>query len=70
MMARLIVLIRRVPWRLLATVLAGALIVNGGSRILSVEMLPQSGDVIGAVRQGMGTLVVGGAVLIAVIMTR
>jgi hypothetical protein len=63
-------LLSRIPWRVLIAVLGGALVVSGGSRLLSVELTADSEAVIEAIKQGMAMVVVGGVVLIALVIDR
>lgn len=60
----------RIPWRLLVATLGGALVVNGGARLLSVELPADLEEVTEVVKQGIGMVIVGGVVLIAVIVSR
>ena len=69
-MARLLALIRRVPWAALVAVLAGILVVNGGARLVSVELPAGSGEALGAIKQGMAMMITGGVALIAAILSR
>jgi hypothetical protein len=63
-------LFTRIPWRLLAAALGGALVASGGARLLSVELPGDLEQVARVVKQGIAMVVVGGVVLIAVIVSR
>lgn len=69
-MGRFEALFNRIPWRILVAVIGGALVVNGVARLLSVELPADSDEVTGMIKQGMGMVVIGGVVLIAVVMSR
>ncbi len=68
MTAKLILLIRRIPWRALITIVAGAVVVKG-AWLLSLGLPADSEALVPAVRQGMGMVVVGGVVLIGVVIS-
>jgi len=66
--ANLILLIRRIPWRVLVTILAGVVVVKGAC-LLSMDLPANSAELAQVVKQGMGMVVVGGVVLIGVVIS-
>jgi hypothetical protein len=63
-------LFSRIPWRMIVAVLGIGLVINGGARMLSVELPAESEGVTQMIEQGMVMVVVGGVVLIAVVLGR
>ena len=63
-----ILLIRRIPWRVLITLLAGVVVVKGAC-LLSMGLPANPAELAQVVKQGMGMVVVGGVVLIGVVVS-
>lgn len=63
-------LLSRIPWRLLIAIFGMVLVINGGSKLLGVELPVTSDTVMQTVKQGMGMVVAGGVTLIAAIIIR
>ena len=62
--------LERIPWRLLIILFGVALVVHGGSHMLSVDLSADPEAITQAAKQGMGLVVIGGVMLIAASMIR
>jgi hypothetical protein len=70
MKGKLKFLLSRIPWRVLIAIFGIVLVINGGSKLLSVELPVTSDTAMQVAKQGMGMVVAGGVTLIAAITIR
>jgi hypothetical protein len=69
MSGKLETLFTRIPWRLIIAGLGAVLVVDGVASLLSAD-LAKTETVIRVAEHGIGSVLVGGVILIAVIMSR
>jgi hypothetical protein len=62
-------LFTRIPWRLIIAGVGGVLVVKGVAGLLSAD-LADSETMMRAAEHGIGSVLIGGVILIAVIMSR
>ena len=65
-----LVLIRRIPWRLLISFVAGGLVVMGVNQLLAADGAVPAESLISIFESGIRMVILGGVVLIGVIVSR